>query len=70
MAALDDDHREALERVVEGDATPAAIRAAATKGRLNGAMESVALVVTDAALADCIEKLGDHADSPTSGAAA
>ena len=29
-------------------------------------MESIALVLTDASLADCIEKLGDHADNPTS----
>ena len=33
---------------------------------MNGTLESVALVLTDAALADCIEKLGDHADNPTS----
>jgi hypothetical protein len=66
VEALDDDHREALERLVEGEATPVAIRDAATKGRLNGTMESVALVLSDASLADCIEKLGDHADHPTS----
>ena len=29
-------------------------------------MESIALVLTDAVLADCIEQLGDHADNPTS----
>src|SRR5262245_39332776 len=28
-------------------------------------METIALVLTDASLADCIEKLGDHADNPT-----
>ena len=28
-------------------------------------MESIALVLTDAALADCIKELGDHADNPT-----
>ena len=64
-AALDDDHREALERLVGGEATPSAIRDAAVKGRINGTMESIALVLTDASLADCIEKLGDHADNPT-----
>ena len=64
--ALDDDHREALERAVDGDVTPAAIREAASKGRINGTMEGIALVLTDASLADCIEKLGDHADNPTS----
>ena len=67
VEALDDDHREALERRRrEARPRPTAIRAAATKGRINGAMESIALVLTDAALADCIEKLGDHADNPTS----
>ena len=63
--ALDDDHREALARLVGGEATPATIRDAAVKGRINGTMESIALVLTDASLADCIEKLGDHADNPT-----
>ena len=33
---------------------------------MNGAMESIAMVLTDASLADCIDKLGDHADNPTS----
>ena len=66
VAGLGDDHREAVERLVEGDeATPDEIRAAVHKGRLNGAMESIAMVLTDASLADCIEKLGDHADNPT-----
>ena len=64
--ALDDDHREALERVVGGETTPEAIRQAVVKGRINGTMETIALVLTDASLADCIEKLGDHADNPTS----
>jgi hypothetical protein len=29
-------------------------------------MESIALVLTDGCLADCIAALGDHADTPTS----
>jgi hypothetical protein len=66
VESLDDDHREALERIVDGEATPEKIREGATKGRMNGTMESIALVLTDGALADCIEKLGDHADNPTS----
>ncbi len=66
IAALDDDHREALERLAGGSLESAAIRAAATKGRIDGTMESIALVLTDAALADCIKELGDHADNPTS----
>jgi hypothetical protein len=66
VAALDDDHREALERVTGGGVDTESIRTATTKGRIDGTMESVALVLTDAALADCIKELGDHADNPTS----
>lgn len=65
VAALDDDHREAVEHLADG-VTPAAIREAASKGRLNGTSESIAVLLVDACLADCIEQLGDHADSPTS----
>jgi hypothetical protein len=65
VAALDDDHREAVERLADG-VTPAAIREAASKGRVNGTLESLAVVLADACLADCIEQLGDHADNPTS----
>lgn len=65
VAALDDDHREAVERLAEG-VTPAAIRESVAKGRLNGTLESVAVVLVDACLADCIEQLGDHSDNPTS----
>lgn len=65
VAGLGDDHREAVERLAEGtDAV--AIRAAASKGRLNGTLESLTMVLADACLADCIEQLGDHADNPTS----
>jgi hypothetical protein len=66
VAALGDDHREALERLVGGEPSAAALREAAAKGRIDGTMESIALVLTDAALADCIEKLGPNADNPTS----
>ena len=66
VAGLGDDHREAVERLVgDGDPAPDAIRAAVHKGRMNGTMESIAMVLTDASLADCIEKLGDNADNPT-----
>jgi hypothetical protein len=65
VAGLDDDHREAVERLA-GDTTAEAIRAAAAKGRMNGAMEGLATVLTDACLADCVEQLGDHADNPSS----
>jgi hypothetical protein len=66
VGALDDDHREALERLVDGEATPEAIRDAVAKGRISGTMESVAMVLTEAPLTDCIEKLGDNSDHPTS----
>jgi hypothetical protein len=66
VEALDDDHREAVERFTDGEPTPEAIRAAAAKGRIDGTMEGLAMVLTDAALADCIKQLGDHADNPTS----
>ena len=65
VEGLDDDHREALERLAGDSTTPSAIREAAAKGRIDGAMESLALVITDTALADCIKELGDHSDNPT-----
>lgn len=66
VAALDDEHREALEQLLEGDVDAATIRSTIAKGRIDGTMESIALVLTDACLADCIEQLGDHADHPSS----
>ena len=65
VEALDDDHRDALNEVLKGEPTPESIRAAITHGRLDGTIEGVALVLTDAALADRIEQLGDHAENPT-----
>ncbi len=64
--ALGDEHREALDELVGADADADAIRAAIAKGRLDGTMESAALVLTDACLADCIEQLGEHSDHPSS----
>jgi hypothetical protein len=66
VAGLGDDHREAVERFTNGEATPAAIREAAAKGRIDGTMEGLVMVLTDAALADCVKELGDHADNPSS----
>jgi hypothetical protein len=73
IAALPDDHREALDELCgarEGGFTdPAArilaIRATAARGRLNGGLEQVATLLADACLAECIELLGDHADDPS-----
>jgi hypothetical protein len=64
VASLDDDHREAVERLASGT-TAADIRAAVAHGRINGTMESLAMVLSDHCLADCIEQLGDHADNPS-----
>jgi hypothetical protein len=64
VEALGDDHREALERIADGVEVDA-IRAAVTKGRMNGTMESIAVIISDACLADCITELGDHSDNPT-----
>lgn len=63
--ALGEDHREALDELVGGDADPDSIRSAIAKGRIDGTMESIALVLTDACLADCIEELGPAADRPS-----
>ena len=65
VEALSDDHREAIERFTDGAATPDAIREAVAKGRIDGTMEGLVMVLTDASLADCIKELGDHADNPT-----
>lgn len=66
IGALDDDHREAIERIAGGTTDVEQVRAAIASGRIDGTMESLAMVITDPSLADCIEKLGDHADNPTS----
>jgi hypothetical protein len=65
IEALDDDHREGLESFVEGDLDVDSFRAGVKAGRIDGSMEAIAAVLTDAALADCIEQLGDNADNPS-----
>ncbi|BAN01332.1 hypothetical protein [Ilumatobacter coccineus] len=62
--ALDDDHREGLESFVD-EMTADGIRAGVKAGRIDGGMEAIAAITTDACLADCIEQLGDHADNPS-----
>jgi hypothetical protein len=64
IEALDDDHREALDGITD-ESTPDGVRAAVRSGRIDGGMEAVAAVLTDACLADCIEQLGDNADNPS-----
>jgi hypothetical protein len=66
VAGLDDDRREALTHVVEGELDTGNIRAACSRGRMNGTMESIAAVLADACLADCIEQLGESSDNPSS----
>lgn len=63
--ALGDDHREGLESFVE-ELSPDGVRAGVKSGRIDGGMEAIAAIITDAALADCIEQLGDNADNPSS----
>lgn len=63
--ALGDDHREGLESFADG-ATPEAVREGVRAGRIDGGMEAIAAIITDAALVDCIEQLGDNADNPSS----
>lgn len=71
LRSLDDDRREGLERLLgsEIDAESAeavpTLRTAISAGRLDGAMEGIAIILTDSCLADCIEALGDHADHPS-----
>lgn len=66
LEALGDEHRDAVEELIDSTADTAAVRDAVAKGRMDGTMESLALVVTDACLSDCIEQLGENADHPSS----
>lgn len=71
IAALDDDHRSAVLQLAEAptDSTEVAVvayvRTAGQRGRMNGVLEQLALVLTDACLAECITELGDASDNPT-----
>lgn len=74
VATLPDDHRATLDRICgardEGGfddpaARTLALRATVARGRMTGALEQVATILTDPCLADCIEQLGDHSDNPT-----
>lgn len=70
VAGLGEDHLTALDRmasVPEGATAENRVvylRAEAVNGRLNGGLEQITTVLTDACLADCIEALGDKADAP------
>ena len=64
IEALDDDHREGLDSFIDS-LDPEGVRAGVKSGRIDGGMEAIAAVLTDACLADCIKELGDHADNPS-----
>lgn len=55
------------ESAAEGDAATlvAALREAAHKGRLNGDLQRLGVVLSDPCLADCVTELGDSADMPS-----
>ncbi len=69
LAGLPEDHITAVKRLCdlhdEDDDLVAAVRVAAHKGRLNGDLQRLGVVMSDACLADCVEQLGDAADMPT-----
>jgi hypothetical protein len=70
--ALPEDGQDAIQHIasVKGtDPSPAeliaAIRETVTKGRINGDLERLALVLTETCLNECIEALGSNADDPS-----
>jgi hypothetical protein len=73
MAALPEDHVAATKRIAglrdDDESSPAevveAVRDAARKGRVNGDLQRLGVVLSDACLAECINELGDAADFPT-----
>lgn len=69
LAGLPEDHAAAVKRICEvrdDDANLVdAVRVAAHKGRLNGDLQRLGVVMSDACLADCVEQLGESADMPT-----
>lgn len=73
VASLPDDHVEALDELcgareggfTDADARNLAVRATAARGRMNGGLEQISTLITDPALAKCIEMLGDNSDNPS-----
>lgn len=71
--ALPEDHRNSLDTLCgarDGSfSDPAArllaLRALATRGRMNGGLEQLAAILVDTCLAKCIDDLGEHADNPS-----
>lgn len=73
VASLPEDHVKSLDDLCgarEGGFTDAearnlAVRATVARGRMNGGLEQISTLVTDPALAKCIELLGDNSENPT-----
>lgn len=70
IGGLPEDHLDAVKRIAgvrdeQGADLVAAVRESARKGRINGDMQRLAVVLADQCLADCIKALDDHADMPT-----
>ena len=70
LDALEPEAAEAVAQAIDLDdlATDDAVdatRAAAVKGRINGVLQQLGVVLSDRCLTDCIEVLGDSADNPT-----
>jgi hypothetical protein len=68
VGVMPEEHRRELARLVGTPAdaiTTEALRAAGRRGRLDGTLEAIAVLLTDGVLADCIEQLGDRADLPS-----
>lgn len=73
VASLPEDHVSALDELCgahEGGFTDVAarnlaLRTTAARGRMSGGLEQISTLITDPALAKCIDMLGDHSDNPT-----
>jgi len=65
VGGLTEEQADALTEVIGAEHDASHLRDAISRGRLDGTMEAIALVLTDACLADCIEQLGDNADHPS-----
>jgi hypothetical protein len=73
-AALDDEHKDGFQHILGlkgqefDDATlVSTARTLAAKGRINGDLERISLVLTDSCLNDCVDSLGNAADDPSEG---
>ena len=66
VAALDEEHTDALTEVAGPDHDADHLRDAISRGRLDGRMEAIAALLGSACRVDCVERLGDSADHPSS----